>query len=103
MSEQDAQVSWNFALGASATAARECVSAWLTDLRQDLLMIDVPTLIVQGNQGRICPIHSTGQWSPALVNDGRFVVVEWSTWPRLDPCRGGKPRTPRVSTRVTVE
>lgn len=94
MSEQDAQVSWNITLGASATAARECVSAWLTDLRQDLLMIDVPTLIVQGNQDRICPIHSTGQRSPALVNDGRFVVVEWSTWPGLDLCRGGQTAHP---------
>jgi non-heme chloroperoxidase len=90
MSEQDAQVSWNIALGASATATRECVWAWLTDFRQDLPMINVPTLIVQGDQDRICPIHATGQRSPALINDARFVIVEGPTWPQLDPCRGGQ-------------
>lgn len=88
MSEQDALLSWNIAVGASATAARECVSAWLTDFRQDLPMIDVPMLIVQGDQDRIFPIHATGERLPALIKDARFVVIQGGphglTWTHAD-------------------
>jgi non-heme chloroperoxidase len=43
VSEQDVQLSWNVTVSASAIATLDCVSSWLTDFRQDLSRIDVPT------------------------------------------------------------
>jgi non-heme chloroperoxidase len=54
----------------------DCVAAWLTDFRQDLPKIDAPTLIVQGDQDRIFPIHVTEKRLPALTKDAQFVVIE---------------------------
>jgi non-heme chloroperoxidase len=42
------QMSWNVAAGASAKGTLDCVLSWLTDFRDDLPRIDVPTLIVMG-------------------------------------------------------
>jgi non-heme chloroperoxidase len=74
--EQDLQLFWNVAVGASARGTLDCVSAWLTDFRQDLPKIDVPALIVQGDQDRIFPIHVTGKRLPALIRDAQFMVIE---------------------------
>ena len=76
VSEQDVQLSCNVAVSASASAAVDCIMAWLTDFRQDLPRIDLPTLIVQGDQDRIFPIHITGRRLSTLIKDARFVVVK---------------------------
>lgn len=76
VSEQDVQLSWNVAVSAAASAAVDCITAWLTDFRQDLPRIDLPTLIVQGDQDRIFPIHVTGRRLSTLIKDARFVVVK---------------------------
>ncbi|MEU1629944.1 alpha/beta hydrolase [Streptomyces sp. NPDC020096] len=75
ISDQAWQLSWNVAVGASATAAVECVTAWLTDFRADLPKIDVPTLIVQGTDDRILPIDSSGRRLPALIRNSRLVEI----------------------------
>jgi len=54
----------------------DCVQAWLTDFRQDVPRIDLPALIVQGDQDRIFPIHVTGKRLPALIKDAQLVVIE---------------------------
>jgi non-heme chloroperoxidase len=74
--EEDVHQSWNVVLGASAKGTLDCVSAWLTDFRPDLPKLDVPTLVVQGDQDRIFPLHATGNRLPALINDAQFVVIE---------------------------
>ncbi|MGW7006360.1 alpha/beta fold hydrolase [Streptomyces sp. NPDC054933] len=75
ISDQAWQLSWNVAVGASATAAVECVTSWLTDFRADLPKIDVPTLIVQGTDDRILPIDSSGRRLPALIRNSRLVEI----------------------------
>jgi non-heme chloroperoxidase len=75
ISDQAWQLSWNVAAGASAIATLACVPTWLTDFRDDLPKIDVPTLVVQGDEDRILPIDSTGRRLPALIKDVRFVEV----------------------------
>jgi non-heme chloroperoxidase len=75
ISEQALQNSWNVAAGASAYATLACVPTWLTDFRQDLPKIDVPTLIVHGDADRILPISATADRLPALIKDSRLVVV----------------------------
>jgi non-heme chloroperoxidase len=53
------RASFNVAAGASPYASYACVDAWLTDFRDDLPKIDVPTLVVHGTADRILPFAST--------------------------------------------
>ncbi|MFB9907732.1 alpha/beta fold hydrolase [Allokutzneria oryzae] len=76
VSDQAWQLSWNVAAQASAVATLGCVCAWLTDFRDDLPKIDVPTLVMQGDEDRILPIASTGSRLPNLIADVRYQVVE---------------------------
>lgn len=55
VSEDRFRASWNTATTASAIAAVACIPTWLTDFRADLPKIDVPVLVVQGDQDRILP------------------------------------------------
>lgn len=75
VSEERFRASWNTATSASATAAVACIPTWLTDFRDDLPSIDVPVLVVQGDQDRVLPPEKTGHRLPGLVKDLRHVVV----------------------------
>jgi non-heme chloroperoxidase len=75
ISDDAIRLSWNVAAGASAKATLDCVPSWLTDFRDDLPRIDVPTLIIQGDADRILPHHSTGARLPKLIKDSRLVVI----------------------------
>ena len=76
ISEQAWQASFNVAAGASPYATYACVDTWLTDFRDDLAKIDVPTLVVHGTEDRILPIGATADRLPALIADVRLVRVE---------------------------
>ncbi|MBD2120901.1 alpha/beta fold hydrolase [Trichocoleus sp. FACHB-262] len=75
ISNEAIQMSWNVAAGASAKGTLDCVPSWLTDFRDDLPHIDVPTLIIHGEADRILPIASTGKRLPQLIKDSRLVVI----------------------------
>jgi non-heme chloroperoxidase len=74
ISDQAWQNSFNVAV--AAFAAEACVDTWLTDFRDDLAKIDVPTLLVHGDADRILPYQATAQRLPALIKDLTFVTVE---------------------------
>ena len=76
ISEQAWQASFNVAAGASPYASYACVDTWLTDFRDDLARIDVPTLVVHGTEDRILPIAATADRLPALIADVRLVRVQ---------------------------
>jgi non-heme chloroperoxidase len=76
ISEQAWQASFNVAAGSSPHATYACVDTWLTDFRDDLPKIDVPTLVVHGTEDRILPIESTADRLPDLIADVRLVRVE---------------------------
>ena len=76
VSEQAYQASLSVALGASATAAVACIPTWETDFRGDLLKIDVPILVVQGDADRVLPFATTGKRLPPLIRDMELVVIE---------------------------
>ena len=76
VSEQDMQLFWNVAVYASARGTLDCVQAWLTDFRQDLPKIDVPVVIVQGDQDRIFPLHVTGKRLATLVEGAQLRVID---------------------------
>ena len=76
ISEQAWQNSFIVAVGASPFAAHACVDTWLTDFRDDLPKIDVPTLLIHGDADRILPFAATAARLPGLVKDLEFVTVE---------------------------
>ncbi|MEO3750476.1 alpha/beta hydrolase [Streptomyces sp. B6B3] len=76
ISDQAWTASFNSALHASPYAAHDCVDAWLTDFREDLPRIDVPTLLVHGTADRILPYESTAKRLPPLIKDLTAVTVD---------------------------
>jgi pimeloyl-ACP methyl ester carboxylesterase len=76
ISEQYYQYSWNVASQASPTGTYECVKAWLTDFRDDLNYIDVPTLIMHGDADRILPIDVTGRRLKDAVKNSKYLEVK---------------------------
>lgn len=76
VSDQVLQLSWNIASGASPKGTLDCVSAWLTDFRNDLARIDVPTLVVHGDSDRIVPVEVSGRRTHELVKGSRLVVIK---------------------------
>jgi non-heme chloroperoxidase len=76
ISDEVVRLSWSIGAGASPKGTLDCVSAWLTDFRNDLRRINVPTLIVHGDADRITPLDATATPSQTLVNGSRLVVVK---------------------------
>jgi pimeloyl-ACP methyl ester carboxylesterase len=75
ISDQVVQLSWNIAAGASPRGTLDCVSAWLTDFRNDLKHINVPTLVIHGDADRILPIAATGKRTAEIVKGSKLVVI----------------------------
>jgi non-heme chloroperoxidase len=75
ISNEAIQMSWNIAVRASAKGTLDCVPSWLTDFRDDLPRIDVPTLIVHGDADRLLPLDSTAARLPKLIKDSRLVLI----------------------------
>ncbi|MBD1867480.1 alpha/beta hydrolase, partial [Cyanobacteria bacterium FACHB-471] len=65
ISNEAIQASWNVAEAPS----------WLTDFRDDLPHIDVPTLIIHGDSDRILPLESTAARLPNLIKNSQLVVI----------------------------
>ena len=76
VSEQVVQACWNVAAGASATASLASVPTWHEDFRQDLARVDVPTLVIHGDDDRIVPFAAAGQRTAKLVKGARLHVVK---------------------------
>ena len=76
ISKDAVHASWNVAAGASPIGTLACVSAWLTDFRQDLKQIHVPTLVIHGDADQILPVAVTGKRTADLVKGSRLAVIE---------------------------
>ena len=76
ISEQAVQASWNIAAGASATASLACVSTWYEDFRNNLAVIDVPTLVIHGDADRIVPLSASGERTAKLIKGARLVPIK---------------------------
>ena len=75
VSDQAWQNSFNVALGASPYAALACIDTWLTDFRDDLPKIDVPTLLIHGDEDRSLPYAATAARLPGLIKDLEVITV----------------------------
>ncbi len=76
ISDEALRLSWNIGSMASPKGTLDCVSAWLTDFRNDLARISVPTLIVHGDADRICPLPVTGTRMHETIRGSSLVVVK---------------------------
>jgi pimeloyl-ACP methyl ester carboxylesterase len=76
VSDEVVRLSWNIAAAASPRGTLDCVPAWLTDFRDDLISIDVPVLVIHGDADRIVPFAASGKRTHELVRGSRLVVVE---------------------------
>jgi len=60
---------------ASSRATQECAKAFATtDFRNEMRAIDVPTLIIHGDEDRTVPITPTGKESARLIPDNVLVI-----------------------------
>jgi len=76
ISDEVVRLSWNIGAGASPRGTLDCVSAWLTDFREELRHIGVPVLVVHGNADRILPLAATGKRMAEFIKLSRSVVIE---------------------------
>ncbi|MFN8109377.1 MAG: alpha/beta hydrolase [Thermoleophilia bacterium] len=67
---------FNVAAGASPHATLACVDTWLTDFRDDLSKIDVPTLVIHGTDDRILPFDATAARLKDLIREVEVVPVD---------------------------
>lgn len=57
--------------------ALECIAAFSeTDFRDDLRAIDVPLLVIHGDDDQVVPVDVGGRASAALVDHARLVIYE---------------------------
>jgi non-heme chloroperoxidase len=70
---------WLQGMACGHRAAYECIAAFsATDFRPDLDAIDVPTLVIHGDDDQIVPIEVGGRRSAAMVDGARLSVYEGS-------------------------
>jgi len=62
---------------ASPRATRECAKAFAyTDFREDILSVNVPTLIIHGDADKTVPIEATGDVSSKLIPQSTYIRYE---------------------------
>ncbi|QKZ13012.1 alpha/beta fold hydrolase [Spirosoma sp. KUDC1026] len=65
------------AYAASQRATVECAKAFaMTDFRDDLPQINVPTLIVHGDADKTVPIESSGELTASAIPSAQYIVYE---------------------------
>lgn len=88
VSDEAVHASWNIAAGASATASLACVPTWGEDFRENLKRVDVPTLVIHGDDDRIVPLAAAGQRTAKLIKGAKLVVIKGGphciTWTHAD-------------------
>lgn len=75
VSSEKSQMDFNVGTSASAIATLACVSTFVTDFRPDLLKINIPCLVIQGNADAVLPFESTGQLLAKTLNS-KLVTIE---------------------------
>ncbi|MEU5312276.1 alpha/beta hydrolase [Streptomyces sp. NPDC021562] len=68
---------WLWSMTVGIKGAYDCIKAFSeTDTTEDLKKVDVPTLIVHGDDDQIVPIVSAGAKSSKIVEDAQYKVYE---------------------------
>jgi non-heme chloroperoxidase len=75
VTEEVVRANWNIAVEASPTGTYECVGTWMTDFRNDIPNINVPSLIIQGDADRITPYQFTGKRLHEMIEGSQLVTL----------------------------
>ncbi|HBG04126.1 MAG: bromoperoxidase [Geobacteraceae bacterium GWC2_58_44] len=75
VSDEVVRLSWNIAAAASPKGTLDCVKAWMTDFRDDLIRIELPTLVIHGDNDKILPFAATGSRTHEAVKGSRMMVL----------------------------
>ncbi|WJL94937.1 alpha/beta hydrolase [Microbacterium sp. ET2] len=68
---------WLQGLASGTRNAYECIAAFsATDFRPDLAKVDVPTLVIHGDDDQIVPFEISGRLSAAGIRDAELLVYE---------------------------
>lgn len=77
ISEDLANFYWGVACSASPKATIDCVDSFgLTDFREDLRKVDIPTLVVHGDADEIVPIEISGKKSADMIGQATYKLIE---------------------------
>jgi non-heme chloroperoxidase len=76
VSDQYYNYCWNVAASASAVASVACIPTWETDFRADLPRLDVPMLVIQGDDDKVLPYPKTGERLPGMIHNMQLDVIE---------------------------
>lgn len=77
VTEDLANFYWGIACSASPKATIDCVDSFgLTDFREDLKKVDIPTLVVHGDADEIVPIEISGKKSANMIGQATYKVIE---------------------------
>lgn len=74
VSDEKLKADFNLASSASPIAFAKSVDTWTTDFRKDLAKIDIPCLVIQGNEDKILPYEFTGKVLAAEL-EARLKVI----------------------------
>lgn len=68
---------WHLGMQAGLKGVYDCIKAFSeTDFTEDLKKIDVPTLILHGDDDQIVPLETTAKRAAKLVQGSRLLIVE---------------------------
>lgn len=68
---------WLQSLASGTHNAYECIAAFsATDFRSDLANVDIPTLVIHGDDDQIVPFEISGKLSAQLVPHAQLIVYE---------------------------
>jgi len=76
VSQEAIDASFAVAAACSPAATLESVPSWYEDFREDLKRIDVPTLVIHGDDDRIVPYNAAGARTAKLVKGARLVTIK---------------------------
>ncbi|HEX4683381.1 MAG TPA: alpha/beta hydrolase [Gemmatimonadaceae bacterium] len=66
---------WRMSMQCGVAAAYQCVKAFSeTDFREDLKKVDVPTLVIHGDDDQVVPINVGGNRSAKMIKDATLKV-----------------------------
>lgn len=64
-------------MDASPIATLECAKSFsLTDFRNDVPKINVPTLVIHGDDDKTVPIGATGEVAASMISGAKYIVYE---------------------------
>ena len=80
---------WLLSMTVGEKGAYDCIKAFSeTDLTEDLKKIDVPTLIIHGDDDRILPVDATARRQAKMIKNVKYVELKGAshglTWTRAE-------------------